>query len=79
MATRGRTLLREWLDRSKQNQRVFAGKLGVSDPYLSQILSGQRRPKLELLMTIEAVTGVPVSSWVDTARGKADRVEKRSA
>lgn len=79
MANRGRALLREWLDRSKQNQGELAAALGISDPYLSQILSGLRRPKLELLMAIEAKTGVPVTSWVDTRRGKVDQAQKRSA
>lgn len=79
MAIQGRRLLREWLDRSKQQQRILAAKLGVSDAYLSQILSGLRRPKLELLMAIEAETGVPVASWADTRRGKVDQPKKISA
>lgn len=79
MPLHGRQLLRAWLDRSRQQQRTLAAKLGVSDPYLSQILSGLRRPKLELLMLIEAETGVPVASWADTRRGKVDQAQKRSA
>lgn len=79
MAVHGRQLLRDWLTRSKQNQRVFAAALGVSDAYLSQILSGIRRPKLEMLMTIEAATGVPVASWAETRRSKVDQTQKRSA
>lgn len=79
MVLHGRQLLRAWLDRSKQQQRELAAKLGVSDAYLSQILSGLRRPKLELLMAIEAETGVPVASWADIRRGKVDSVKKLSA
>jgi transcriptional regulator with XRE-family HTH domain len=75
----GRHLLKAWRERSKQNQRTLAAALGVSDGYLSQILSGVRRPKLELLMKIEALSGVPVSSWADTRRGKSGNGRKHSA
>jgi transcriptional regulator with XRE-family HTH domain len=75
----GRHLLNAWRERSKQNQRTLAATLGVSDGYLSQILSGVRRPKLELLVKIEAISGVPVSSWVDTRRGKSGKSKKDSA
>lgn len=71
--TAGRKRLREWLDRSRKQQKELARALGVSDGYLSQILSGLRRPKLELLMAIEVETGVPVESWADTRRGKSDQ------
>ncbi len=74
----GRTLLRAWLARSKQNQRQFAKAIGVSDGYLSQILSGLRRPKLELLIHIEALTGVPVGAWADTKRSKLGNTRKHS-
>ena len=72
----GRHLLGAWRERSKQDQRTLARALGVSDGYLSQILSGLRRPKLELLMKIEELTGVPVSSWVDTRRGRLGKRAK---
>ena len=75
----GRSLLRAWRERSKQDQRTLARSLGISDGYLSQILAGHRRPKLELLMKIEALTGVPVSSWADTKRGKLGKSKKASA
>lgn len=75
----GRHLLDEWRRRSKHDQRTLAGLLGISDGYLSQILSGARRPKLELLIRIEELTGVPVSSWVDIRRGKSGKPKKHSA
>ena len=78
MTNHGRRLLREWLQRSKQQQKDLAANLKVSDAYLSQILSGLRRPKLELMMTIEAMTGVPVVSWADTSRGKTADPKKTS-
>ncbi len=67
----GRQRLREWLRRSLMSQRDFAAKISVSDGYLSQMLSGNRRPKLEMLMTIEAETGVPVESWAELRHGKS--------
>ena len=59
MTTRatGRHQLRAWLNRSRQKQKDLAVQLGITDAYLSQILSGQRRAKLETLLRIEAVTG----------------------
>lgn len=75
----GRALLRAWITRSKQNQRALAETLAMSDGYLSQILSGVRRPKLETLQAIEDLTGVPLGSWVDTRRGKSDKRPKTIA
>lgn len=75
----GRRQLADWLRKSHTNQHDFAGRIRVSDGYLSQILSGLRRPKLELLMEIEAVTGVPMSSWVDKRRGSLDEARKTPA
>lgn len=74
----GRDLLDAWRRRSKQNQRTLARALGITDGYLSQILGGIRRPKLELLLKIEAMTGVPVSSWAETKRGKSGKATKHS-
>lgn len=68
----GRRLLRAWLDRSRKQQKDLAAELGITDSYLSQVLSGIRRPKLEILIRIESVTGVPVSSWADTRVSDSD-------
>lgn len=68
----GRQLLKAWIGRSNQNQRALAATLGVSDGYLSQLLSGIRMPGRELSVAIESHTGVPVGSWSDTRRGKVD-------
>lgn len=72
----GRELLEAWRLRSKQNQKTLAASLGVSEGYLSQILSGKRRPKLELLHAIQALSGVPVSSWLEYRRGKSGNRRK---
>lgn len=75
----GRARLRDWLRKTHTVQRELAHRLDISDAYLSQILSGLRRPKLELLHLIEDVAGVPVSSWLETPRSTSDRQAKPSA
>ena len=44
----------------------LAKEMGISRPYLSLILTGRRRPSLELAIRIERLTdgAVPVSSWI---------------
>ena len=72
-------MLDAWRLRSKMNQTQLAKALNVSNGYLSQILNGKRTPtNLPFLMRIEALTGVPVSSWVDKARGKSGNAKKHS-
>ena len=70
--TQGRQLLADWRDRSKLKQKDLARMLDVTDAYLSQVLAGRRRPKLELLIKIEHTTGVPVESWAELADGNSD-------
>lgn len=67
------------MDRSHMQQKDFAAKINVTDGYLSQILSGARRPGMDIAEAIEAETGVPMVSWVDTRRGKADRPSNQAA
>jgi transcriptional regulator with XRE-family HTH domain len=49
---------------TKRNE--FARIVGISAPYLTQILSGLKRPSLDLAFRIETATGgvVPASCWV---------------
>jgi len=44
----------------------FAKRVGISAPYLSEILSGPKRPSIDLAFKIESETGgeVPASCWV---------------
>ena len=77
---KGRHLLNAWRERSKLTQTELAEALKVSNGYMSQILTGKRTPtNLPFLMRIEALTGVPPSSWVDTKRGKSEKSQKPSA
>ena len=43
----------------------FAARIGINNAYLSQILSGHRRPSFKLMCIIEDATGgeVKVQDW----------------
>lgn len=62
--TSGRERLRDWIGRSKVNQRQAAEILGVHPVVLCQWLSGERTPGLSNALLIEHVTGIAVESWV---------------
>jgi DNA-binding transcriptional regulator YdaS (Cro superfamily) len=59
-------MLKQHLQFVGEKQGSFAVRLGVSGPFLSQIISGHRRPSLDLAVRIARLTGgaVPVESWV---------------
>jgi transcriptional regulator with XRE-family HTH domain len=59
----GRRALIDWLRRSRLRACDFAAELHVSRPYMSQILSGERRPGLVLICRIAARTGIPPVDW----------------
>lgn len=50
------------VDGRPMTQRVLAHRLGISQPYLSQIMRGLRTPSLELAADIERETGVSMRS-----------------
>lgn len=59
----GRERLRDWIDRSKLNQREASEVLGCHDVVLSQWLSGARTPGLDNAHRIEDITGISTESW----------------
>lgn len=63
MSTVGRRALVAWLDRIHLRPCDFAAELTISRPYMSQILSGARRPGLMLICRIAARTGIPPTDW----------------
>jgi transcriptional regulator with XRE-family HTH domain len=76
----GRHLLNAWRKRAKLNQTQLAKALMVSSGYMSQVLTGKRTPtNLPFLTRIEALTGVPISSWWDKPSGKSGNARKHSA
>lgn len=77
MSITGRTRLAEYLRRTRLKQYELAGFLGITDAYLSQVLSGKRRPSLPIAVRIERETGVPVETWVDTRMSVSAKRGKR--
>jgi len=65
-------MLAEFISKSGKSRAAFAEKIGISRSYLSEILSGKRRPGLVLAVSIERETcgAVPASSWVDAGTRK---------
>lgn len=61
----GRRDLAQWLRKSHTRACDFALTLGVSRAYVSQILSGVRRPGLDMLVKIFDLTGIPPRVWVE--------------
>lgn len=72
----GRRNLKIWIKRSLLQRQQVAALLGISKPYMSQILNGDRRPSLELLLLIAEQTGVPVGSWAEKVVAELVDAEK---
>lgn len=65
--------LRAWIERSKLSDGEVARLLGISPPYLSQLLSGVRSPSLGLTGVIAELTGVPITAWMDRVMSTLSR------
>ena len=65
--TQAAASLLQWLERSHTQRCELAARLnegrGISRPYMTQILSGLRRPGLHLMLEIQSMTGIPVNAW----------------
>ncbi|WP_434612117.1 helix-turn-helix transcriptional regulator [Tabrizicola sp. M-4] len=50
-----------------KSQAALAKDLGISRSHMSELVSGAKKPSLELAFAIERATGgaVPASAWVD--------------
>lgn len=69
-------MLNQFLTLQKISRAAFAERVGISQPYLSQLEAGKRVPSLELAVRIERETdgAVLAVSWVsllDVQRGAA--------
>lgn len=51
--------LSAYIQENGLTQRALAQKLGISSQFLNQIISGVRRPGVDLTKRIESVTGIP--------------------
>lgn len=70
--SRGQRLLIAYLDRSHLKQYELAKRLGISEPYLSHILNGHRRPKLATVVALERVCGIQPQDWLETDESDSD-------
>lgn len=67
----GPQLLKAYLGRTKLKQYELADLLELTESYLSQLLSGRRKPGRANSLKIEELTGVPIRSWSDSASSKS--------
>ncbi len=73
----GRAQLRSWLTRSKLNQVQGANALGITETYMSLLLSGHRRPGRDNAIKLERLTGIPVAAWSATELDQITAVKPR--
>lgn len=59
--------LKSYLEAFDGNQQALAAYLGISRPHVSLLLSGRKKPSLQLAGRIEKLTGgaVPMTAWID--------------
>ena len=63
------TKLAEFFERSGAPKQVaFAKELGISEGYLSRLISGQSQPSLPLAVRISNRTGVPIEQLLAEPR-----------
>lgn len=62
---RGRLELRAWCQRVGLDRAAIAGRLGLSKPYLCQLLLGEREPGKETMLRIEQAAGIPMRAWLE--------------
>lgn len=80
MSKRGRERLSKYIERSRQKQYEVAADLRITESYLSQVLSGRRRPGLDIAVRIETLTGIPVSAWAASRKTPSgNRIPKTDA
>ncbi len=67
--------LKEYLTREGMLQRAFAERVAIDPSTLSQMISGRRKPSLELAFKIEEATRgkVKASVWRKKGNGKDGR------
>lgn len=79
MEKSGLERLTEYRDRHGYKQYELAELLSLDEAYLSQILSGKRRPGLPIAVRIEDRTGIPAKSWLLTPVSKSGKAQSDDA
>lgn len=60
-------------------QGKLAQKAGISQPYLSQVISGQRRPAVDVLCRLASVLGWTLDQTATALQAARDRAEVAQA
>jgi transcriptional regulator with XRE-family HTH domain len=64
MNNAGAERLAAYRDKHGYKQYELADLLEIDEAHVSQLLSGKRKPGLEIAVRIEDRTGVPAESWL---------------
>lgn len=66
-------LLKQTIQESSLTPAQWAIRLGISRPHMSTLMSGKRKPSLDLAVRIERATNgaVPAESWIIASDGAA--------
>lgn len=72
----GAQQLREWIDRRGVTDRDAAKIIGLNHTFLSNLVTGKRRPGLVNALKVERATGIPVEAWTPTTVGKNRKATK---
>lgn len=66
--TEGSRLLKRRLAERDEKQIVMAANLGISDAYVSQLITGFKRPDYDLAGRIEDQYQIPMQAWRQPAK-----------
>jgi transcriptional regulator with XRE-family HTH domain len=66
--------LRAWLKTSRRSQVSLAKELGISTPYISMLLAGQRTPSLPVAKRLQEITGIPAAEFASTRSAAKQRI-----
>ena len=67
-------MLAEWIEKREYTQVKASELFGISEGYISMILSGGRVPGRDQALRIEELTGIPVRAWSLSAVDNRDKV-----
>jgi DNA-binding XRE family transcriptional regulator len=59
----GPELLMSWRHRRDVTQETLARRVGVAQGTLCSWERGSRRPRIQLALKLEEITGIPVRAW----------------
>jgi transcriptional regulator with XRE-family HTH domain len=66
--------LRAWLKASRRSQASLAQELGISTPYISMLLAGQRTPSLPVAKRLQEISGIPAAEFASTRHSAKQKI-----